>query len=108
MSAAIPENMAEIKVKQASLQAQGTDVPTEALIKQAILDAFQAFIDQELEGHYDQVSWDQKQLVVYDLTHDEIARIEPQTDSFITDFETNAQSVLFKLEEQASKLIGSR
>ncbi|WP_137596858.1 hypothetical protein [Paucilactobacillus kaifaensis] len=108
MSAVIPENMEEIMIKQAMLAKNGKDVSTDELIKQAVLDAFQAFIDQELEGHYDQVSWDSKQLVVHDINHDEIARIDPQTDSFITDFEDNAQLVLFKLEDQARKLIGSR
>ena len=108
MSVAIPENMAEIITKQAMLKEHGEDVTTDDLVKQSVLDALQAFIDQELDGHYDEVSWDQEQLVVHDLDHDEIARIKPQHASFIVDFKDNAQLVLTKLEEVARKTIGSR
>lgn len=108
MSAVIPESMDEIMLKQTQLKKRGESVATDVLIKRAVLDAFQAFIDQELEGHYDQVSWEQDRLVVYDLNHNEIARLAPQSDSFVADFEDNAQLVLFKLEEHARKLIGSR
>lgn len=61
-----------------------------------------------LDGHYDEVKWVQKQLVIYDLSHDEIARIAPRTETFVMDFKTNSQAVLLQLEDAAKKAVGSR
>lgn len=53
MSLAIPENMEEVMMRQAMLKAHGQEVTVDEIIQQSILDALQAFVDQDLDGHYD-------------------------------------------------------
>lgn len=108
MSVEIPENMEEVAMRQALLKTRGHDLSTEEVINTALLDALQAFVDQELDGRYDTVTWEEKDLVVTDLMGEEVARLAPADSDLVEKFKINADMVFFELEETARKAVGSR
>ena len=59
-----------------------------------LFDILQAFFDEALEGHYDDVKWDGDDLVVTDIMGDEVGRIQPQSSSFVDDFKNDADSLI--------------
>ena len=58
MSVEIPENMEEVAMQLAQHQVRGEQVDEKAVIQNAVRDILQAFFDEALEGHYDDVKWD--------------------------------------------------
>lgn len=108
MSVEIPENMEEVAMRVAVLKMRGHATTEEAVMQQAVLDALQQFVDQELDGHYDEVAYDGAQLVIFDLMHEEIGRLDPVAETFAADFRANADQTLMRLEELAHHVVGSR
>ena len=53
MSIEIPTNMEEVAMKIAQAQVRGTSLTKDEVIKTAVLDLMQSFMDEALEGHYD-------------------------------------------------------
>ena len=108
MSLEIPENMEEVLLKQTSEQNRGRQFTEAEIITKAVLDALQAFVDQETEGHYDSVTWEAETLVVTDIMHEEIGRVQPTEAGFVADFKRDAMGLFFKLEEAAGKIVRGR
>ncbi len=108
MSVEIPSNMEEVAMKIAAAKVHGQELTTDAVIKDAVRDTMQAFMDEALEGHYDDVSWDGDQLVVTDFTGKRVGEVAPSGDSFVADFKANADQLSLKLENAAIKIVGGR
>lgn len=108
MSVEIPENMEEVAMQLAQHQVCGEQVDEKAVIQNAVRDILQAFFDEALEGHYDDVKWDRDDLVVTDIMGDEVGRIQPQSRSFIDDFKNNADSLIERLENSTAQIVGGR
>ncbi len=108
MSVEIPENMEEVAMQLAQHQVRGEQVDEKAVIQNAVRDILQAFFDEALEGHYDDVKWDEDDLVVTDIMGDEAGRIQPQSSSFIDDFKNDADSLIERLENATAKIVGGR
>lgn len=108
MSVEIPSNMEEVAMKIAAAKVHGQDLATDEVIKDAIRDTMQAFMDEALEGHYDDVSWDGEQLVVTDFTSKQVGTVAPNGESFVANFKANADQLSLKLENAAAKIVGGR
>lgn len=57
MSIEIPTNMEEVAMKVAQQQVRGNDITADQVIQAAIQDTMQALLDNALDGHYDEVKW---------------------------------------------------
>lgn len=108
MSVEIPSNMEEVAMKIAAAKVHGQELDADTVIKAAVLDTMQAFMDEALEGHYDDVRWSGKQLVVTDFTGKEVGSVAPAGESFIADFRANADQLSLKLEKAAGQIVGGR
>lgn len=108
MSVEIPENMEEVAMQLAQHQVRGEQVDEVTVIKNAVRDILQAFFDEALEGHYDDVNWDGKDLVITDIMGKEAGRIHPQAATFIDDFKTDADSLIERLEDATTRIVGGR
>ena len=105
MSVEIPENMEEVAMQLAQHQVRGEQVDEKTVIQNAVRDILQAFFDEALEGHYDDVKWNGNDLVVMG---DEVGRIQPQSSSFVDDFKNDADSLIERLENATAKIVGGR
>lgn len=108
MSIEVPENMEEVAMRTALLKTRGQDISENQVIKKAVFDALQMFVDQELDGHYDEVQFDGEELVIFDLMHNEIERVSPDEANFEADFKKSADKTLTKIEAAAHHAVGSR
>jgi hypothetical protein len=108
MSVEVPENLEEVAMRVALLKTRGRETTEKEVINQAVLDALQIFVDQELDGHYDTVKYDGAQLVIFDLMGEEISRLDPEQADFEQDFRTNADKTMLRLEDLAHQVVGSR
>ena len=108
MSVEIPENMEEVAMQLAQHQVRGEQVDEKTVIQNAVRDILQAFFDEALEGHYDDVKGDGEDLVVTDIMGDEVGRIQPQSSSFVDDFKNDADSLIERLENATAKIVGGR
>ncbi|MBC8743613.1 hypothetical protein H5W18_02960 [Lactobacillus sp. Marseille-P7033] len=108
MSVEIPENMEDVAMQLAQHKVRGEQVDETTVIQNAIRDILQAFFDEALEGHYDDVNWDENDLVVTDVMGNEAGRIHPQSDSFVNDFKTDADSLIERLEDETTRIVGGR
>lgn len=108
MSVEIPENMEEVAMQLAQHQVRGEQVDETTVIRNAVRDILQAFFDEALEGHYDDVKWDGDNLVVTDSMGDEAGRVQPQSSSFVDDFKNNADSLIERLEDETHRIVGGR
>lgn len=104
----VPVNMAEVEVVVNKRRENGEDVTTESVIKETILESFQAYLDTAEEGHYDSAKWEEPNLKVVDIMGDDGKVITPLSDDFITDFKTNADAVFFYLQDEARKAAEGR
>jgi len=104
----VPTDMDEVQLRQLQLKQQGETVTEEVIIRQAVLDIFQNVLDQIEDGHYDTADWAAETLTVTDIDGVQTAVIQPQSDSFITDFRQNADATEDYLEQQAIKASGAR
>lgn len=104
----VPTDMDEVQMRQLQLKQQGETVTEDAIIRQAVLDIFQNVLDQIEDGHYDTADWAGEALTVTDINGDQTAVVQPQSDSFITDFRKNSDATEDYLEQQAIKASGAR
>lgn len=104
----IPTDMDEVALRQLQLKKLGEDWTEEAVIKQGVLDTFQAFLDQIEDGHYDTATWQNEALIVTDILGQQTATVHPRGSSFIDDFRHNAELTQQYLEEQADRAAGGR
>lgn len=108
MSVEIPSNMEEVVMKIAAAKVHGQTLTEDDVIKSAVLDTMQSFMDEALEGHYDDVKWDGNQLVVTDFTGKQVGHVSPTATSFVADFRDNADRLALRLEKAAGKIVGGR
>ncbi|PWF99823.1 hypothetical protein DCM90_07115 [Levilactobacillus bambusae] len=104
----IPQDMDEVTLRQVQLQRSGVDMTEDEVIKQGVLDAFQQFLDQVEDGHYDTGVYEGHALVVKDIYGEDMGHVTPEGTTFIEDFKTNAESTLSRLEAAAIKIGGGR
>lgn len=108
MSIEIPTNMEEVAMKIAQAQVRGTSLTKDEVIKTAVLYLMQSFMDEALEGHYDDVAWRDQTLVVTDFMGEEVGTVAPEGADFNTDFEQNADALIERLEIAAERIVGGR
>lgn len=108
MSVEFPENMEEVAMQMAQHKVRGEQVDEETVIKNAVRDILQAFFDEALEGHYDDVKWDGNDLLVTDVMGEEDGRVKPESDSFVNDFKKDADSLIERLEDETHRIVGGR
>lgn len=108
MSVEIPENMEEVAMQLAQHQVRGEQADETTVIQNAVRDILQAFFDEALEGHYDDVNWQGDDLVVTDFMGKEVGRIHPQASTFIDDFKTDADTLIERLEDETTTIVGGR
>ena len=75
MSIEIPENMEEVAMKIARAQVRGEHLTQRMVIETAVTEILQSFMDEALEGHYDDVKLEGSALVVYDFMGQEEGRV---------------------------------
>lgn len=108
MSVEIPENMEDVAMKIARAGVHGQQLDEKQVITQAVLDIMQGFMDEALEGHYDDVAWNGKNLRVTDIMGKEVGVVKPVGDSFVADFKQNADDLVERLEDEAGHIVGGR
>lgn len=108
MSVEIPENMEEVAMKIARAGVHGQHLNEDKVIKQSVLDIMQAFMDEALEGHYDDVAWDDNNLKVTDIMGKEVGIVKPTETTFVDDFKKNADDLVERLEAEAGQIVGGR
>lgn len=108
MSIQIPENMEEVAMKIAQYQVHGQHLEMDDVIKDAVRDTLQEFMDEALEGHYDDVAWVGEDLVVTDIMGEKVGSASPIHANFIEDFKADANELVLRLEQQAAQIVGGR
>lgn len=108
MSVEIPENMEDVAMKIARAGVHGKHLDEDQVITQAVLDIMQAFMDEALEGHYDDVAWKDNSLCVTDIMGEEVGIINPTNETFVADFKQNADELVERLENEAARIVGGR
>lgn len=108
MSVEIPQNMEEVAMKMAREQVNGHQLSEEEIINQAVLDNMQALMDEALEGHYDDVSMQDGNLVVTDFMGKKLATVKPQGPNWIADFKQNSDEMIDRLQDKVVKIVGGR
>lgn len=108
MSVEIPENMEDVAMKIARAGVHGKHLDEDQVITQAVLDIMQAFMDEALEGHYDDVAWSGKNLRVTDIMGKEVGIVKPLKQDFVADFKQNAGELVERLEDEAARIVGGR
>ncbi|MBU9790262.1 hypothetical protein KTE19_06540 [Lentilactobacillus sp. IMAU92037] len=104
MSLDYPENMPEFEDKFAIEKARHPETTREGLMKQVIEDAFQGYLDEAEEGHYDTGKLVGKEIEVYGLKKELLKKIKPIGDSFEADFQKDGNQLMCYLEDQADRV----
>lgn len=107
MSIEIPTNMEEVAMKVAQQQVRGNDITAEQVIQAAIQDTMQALLDNALDGHYDEVKWQDQALVVIDFMGDQVGQVTSAT-SLVDEFKANADQLADRLAQATEKIVGGR
>lgn len=109
MSVDVPENMEEVAMKIARYQVHGETITETEVINQAVKDILQAYLDEALEGHYDDVTMlDDGTLVVTDVMGDETGKLQPQGDDWVADFKADADALDERFANAAQQMAGHR
>lgn len=111
MSETIPENMNEVRLRVQTLNEQrGDQAPvTEAdVMTAAVHDTLQYWVDYLLDGHYDEVTWVDQDLVVTDVMGKPVGRVSPMSETFANDYRQSPEGTMFRLENEANKIIAQR
>ncbi len=95
-------------MKIARAGVHGKHLDEDQVITQAVLDIMQAFMDEALEGHYDDVAWSGKNLRVTDIMGKEVGIVKPLKQDFVADFKQNADELVERLEDEAARIVGGR
>ncbi|CUS25515.1 Uncharacterized protein LACOL_0207 [Paucilactobacillus oligofermentans DSM 15707 = LMG 22743] len=104
MSIEIPQNMDEVVMNIAREQQVGRIISEDEVIKTAVIESLQAFVDEAAEGHYDTIKWDGEKLIDIDIMGDQMGQIKPTGVNFIEDFRKDALGLMFRLEAVATKI----
>ena len=108
MSVEIPENMEEVAMKIAQYKVRGEELTEEGVINDAVKESMQAYMDEALEGHYDDVAMEGDELVVTDFMGKEVGRIKPSGDSWVADFKASSDDLFDRLAAETTKIVGGR
>lgn len=110
MSIQIPQSMTEVEVQLLDRQKHGEHVTKEEIIRNAVRDTLQALMDEALDGHYDDVKWDDQghDLVIYDIMGKEVGRVAPKKATFIDDFTASPDSMMLHFDDAVTKVVGGR
>lgn len=99
-----PENMHEFEDKFAIEKARHPETTRDGLMKQVIEDAFQGYLDEAEEGHYDTGKLVGKEIQVIGIGEKLLTTIKPIGESFEADFEKDGNQLMWYLEDQADKV----
>ncbi|WP_076459986.1 hypothetical protein [Limosilactobacillus caccae] len=108
MSVEVPENMEEVAMQLAQHQVRGEQADETTVIRNAVRDILQAYFDEALEGHYDDVNWSGEDLVITDFMGKEVGKVTPVAATFVMDFKNDADALMERLEEVTTKIVGGR
>lgn len=108
MSIEVPENMEEVAMKVARARVRGEAQTEEAVIKDAVKEILQGLMDEALDGHYDDVTWQGAALVVTDFMGKEEGRITPEGTSFVVDFKADADALVDRFVAAVTQIVGGR
>ena len=103
MSLDYPENMSEFEDRFAIEKARLPETTRDGLMKQVIEDAFQGYLDEAEEGHYDTGELVGKEIQIKSVHHELLKSIPPMGDSFEDDFKKDGNKLMWYLEDQADK-----
>ncbi|MEN2345951.1 hypothetical protein ABC657_05975 [Lentilactobacillus parabuchneri] len=104
MSLDYPENIREFEDKFAIEKARHPETTRDGLMKQVIEDAFQGYLDEAEEGHYDTGKLVGKEIQAFGLNNQLLKSIPPIGDSFESDFEKDGDKLMWYLEDQADRV----
>jgi hypothetical protein len=108
MSVEIPQSMDDVVMQVAQRKLHGETVTEDEVIKNAVCDILQAFFDEALEGHYDDVKWAGNDLEVTDIMGKVVGKVAPKGKNFIADFRANTDDLLLRFENETTKIVGGR
>lgn len=108
MSVEMPQSMDDVVMQVAQRKLHGETVTEDEVIKNAVKDILQAFFDEALEGHYDDVKWSGANLVVTDIMGETVGTVKPTGPDFIADFRKDADALLLRFENETTRIVGGR
>ncbi|MEE6638120.1 hypothetical protein PS395_01950 [Limosilactobacillus pontis] len=110
MSIQIPQSMTEVEVQLLDRQKHGEHVTKEEIIRNAVKDTLQALMDEALDGHYDDVKWDDqgRDLVIYDIMGKQVGQVAPIKDTFVEEFTASPDNMMLHFNDAVTKLVGGR
>ena len=106
MSIQIPQSMTEVEVQLLDRQKHGEQVTKEEIIRNAVKDTLQALMDEALDGHYDDVKWDDQghDLVIYDI----MGKVAPVKATFVDEFTASPDNMMLHFDDAVTKIVGGR
>lgn len=110
MSIQIPQSMTEVEVQLLDRQKHGEHVTKEDIIRNAVKDTLQALMDEALDGHYDDVKWDDQgqDLLIFDIMGKEVGRVAPLKGTFIDEFTASPDNMMMHFDDAVTKIVGGR
>ena len=108
MRVEIPQSMDDVVMQVAQRKLNGDTITEDEVIKNAVRDILQAFFDEALEGHYDDVKWAGNDLEVTDIMGKVVGKVAPKGKDFIADFRANTDDLLLRFENETTKIVGGR
>ncbi|WP_251545848.1 hypothetical protein [Limosilactobacillus caecicola] len=109
MSLDVPENMEEVAMKIAQYQVRGQKITEEEVITTAVQGILQGYLDEALEGHYDDVKMAvDGTLVVTDVMGDEAGQVKPTGADWVADFKADADALEERFAHEAQRIVGNR
>lgn len=109
MSLDVPENMEEVAMKIAQYKVRGQELTEADVITTAVRDILQGYLDEALEGHYDDVTMkDDGTLVVTDVMGAPAGQVKPLGENWVADFKADADALDERFADEAQKIVGHR
>ncbi len=100
-----PENMTELNKQYFEEQKRDPTITKQQLIRRAVANAFQDFLSEAEEGHYDSGKLVGNEIQVFGINQKLRHVIKPMGTSFESDFEKDGAKLMWYLEERANKAI---
>ncbi|WP_281164552.1 hypothetical protein [Liquorilactobacillus sicerae] len=103
-----PINLAEVQTKlQWNLAHQQPDDTTEKVILAAILENVRDMVVDALEGPYWSANWQvsDKKIAILNITDQQVGTLQPESASFIQDFQTDAPHLITRLNKNVQKIV---
>lgn len=108
MSLEVPENMEEVAMVIAREKVHGHDLKEDDVINDAVRDILQSYLDEALEGHYDDVKFADGGLIVTDIMDKEVATVQPEGENWVVDFKKDADALSERFADLAQQIVGHR